>query len=55
MRVDGGQQLEVRRRKKNRIHFDEGDSDGSLSHVRLDLLTDATDELVRDDKHQDLG
>lgn len=38
-----------------RTHLDEGDPNGSLSHVRFDLLTDPTDELVWDDKHQDLG
>lgn len=44
-----------KRKKKRKTHLDEGDPDGSLSHVGLDLLTDAADKLVRDDKHQDLG
>lgn len=51
----GGTPGEEGWRKRWRIHLDEGDPNGSLSHVRFDLLTDPTDELVRDDKHQDLG
>lgn len=51
----GGTPGEEEWRKRRRTHLDEGDPNGSLSHVGLDLLTDPSDELVRDDKHQDLG
>lgn len=35
-------------------HFDERYPDGSLHDVRLDLVAEFADELVRDDKDQDL-
>lgn len=36
-------------------YLDKGDPDGSTCDVRLHLVTDVADELVRDHKDQDLG
>lgn len=36
-------------------YFDERYTDGSFCDVRLDLITDFADELVRDHKHKDFG
>lgn len=37
-----------------RAHFDEGDPDGSVLHMSFHLVTQASDELMRDDENDDL-